>query len=284
MSLTSELKKPNSALSLYFKNNFNFKPFLNEENKGIFGSYTIRPKSFDNYPWSEMGRITEYLLALQIGFPMYQLLPMKIANNNYPVIYNEINKKYSKFIAKLNNIDFQEITTDLYKLSQIETVYRNGIIVDSKTINNSNASTYMIEDLKTIYKLSLSQHELFNDKKNKFIYNPKFDLSTSIGGADADLYLIRKKGNYLLDLKTTIKPVVQEDMMQQLLGYVFLDKSNVHNFTEIGLYLPRQNLISEWNIKELVKDLSSFASVEEAKESFIQIVESNVTKTIKRVI
>ena len=130
----------------------------------------------------------------------------------------------------------------------------------------------MKADLKTIYDLSLTQNELFNNTKSNFVYNPIFDLSTDIGGADADLYLVRPRGNYLIDLKTTVKPVVKEEMMQQLLGYVFLDESNKHNFTDIGLYLPRQNLISEWNIQEIIVKNSSFKSTLEAKSEFIKMV------------
>ena len=52
----------------------------------------------------------------------------------------------------------------------------------------------MKDDLKTIYELALSQNEIFNDSKARFNYNPTFDLSGVIGGADADLYMLRKEG------------------------------------------------------------------------------------------
>ena len=59
-------------------------------------------------------------------------------------------------------------------------------------------------------------------------------------------------------------------MIYQLLGYVFLDKSNKHKINKIGLYLPRQNLISEWLIEELIVKNSVFKSTEDAKNSFFR--------------
>ena len=282
MSLTSHLNNENSNISKYFKAHFKLQPFLEEENKGLVGAYTIRPKSFTDYPWSDMGHMVEYLLALHMGLPIEQLFPVRFARKEYPEVFYEMKIKYEGFSSRLNQIDFKSLSDDLYKLSKIEGVYRNGEYVGYGFLRNIKATAVMTEDLKTIYELALSQNELFNDKKAKFNYNPVFDLSANVGGADADLYVIRKKGNYLLDLKTTVKPVVKEEMLYQLLGYVFLDQGNKHNFVDIGLYLPRQNLISEWNIEQLVKTYSTFSTVEEAKKSFIDVVKGHAnTKKIK---
>lgn len=271
MSLTKHLSTDNSPVAQYFKTYFNFKPFLEEENSGLVGAYTIRPKSFDNYPWADMGHIVEYLLVLHLGISIEQLLPMRFAKDNYSSIFSEMKNKYGNFNTK--SIHFKQLTDDLYKLSKVEAVYRNGVYTSLSSIQNLTSTYFMQEDLKTIYELSLSQIELFNNKNVKLKYNPTFDLSSSVGGADADLYIIRPGGNYLLDLKTTVKPVVKEDMMCQLLGYVFLDKTNQHKFKDVGLYLPRQNLISEWNIEDLIKNYSTFKSMEEAKVNFIHTVQ-----------
>ena len=272
MSLTSHLNVESSPVTQYFKKNFNFAPFLEEENKGLFGAYTIRPKSFEDYPWADMGHMTEYLLALHIGVGIEYLLPVRFAKKEFPKIFYEMKRKYDGFSERVSKVDFKVLTDDLYKLAKIEGVYRSGKEISLEYIIALTSTDTMKADLKTIYDLSLTQNELFNNTKSNFVYNPIFDLSTDIGGADADLYLVRPRGNYLIDLKTTVKPVVKEEMMQQLLGYVFLDESNKHNFTDIGLYLPRQNLISEWNIQEIIVKNSSFKSTLEAKSEFIKMV------------
>lgn len=280
MSLTSHLSSETSPITQYFKTNFDFSKFIAEENQGLVGVYTIRPKIFDNFPWSDMGHMVEYLLILHMGLPIEYLFPVRFAKEEYPQIFYEMKRKYDGFSNRLKDINFDMLSDDLYRLSKIEGVYRNGNYLALNYLQNVKATDVMKEDLKTIYKLALSQNEVFNDKKAKFSYNPMFELSAAVGGADADLYMVRAKGNYLLDLKTTVKPQVKEDMLYQLLGYVFLDKNKQHNFVDVGLYLPRQNLISEWNIEELVTKHSKFKTVEEAKKEFIEIV-NNLTQAKK---
>lgn len=272
MSLTSHLSSPESPITKYFTENFDFSKFLQEENQGLVGSYTIRPKSFDNFPWSDMGHMVEYLLILHMGLPVEYLFPMRFAKQEYSQIFYEMKRKYDGFSERLKQINFDTLSDDLYKLSKIEGVYRSGNYLALNYLHNVKATQVMKSDLKTIYELALSQNETFNNSKSKFSYNPIFDLSGHVGGADADLYMIRPQGNYLLDLKTTVKPLVTKDMLYQLLGYVFLDKSNEHKFVDIGLYLPRQNLISEWKIEDLVKNYSKFTSVVDAKNNFIEVV------------
>lgn len=274
MSLTSHLSSPESPITKYFTENFNFSKFLEEENQGLLGSYTIRPKSFDNFPWSDMGHMVEYLLILHMGLPVESLFPMRFAKQEYAQIFYEMKRKYEGFSSRVKQINFDNLTDDLYKLSKVEGVYRSGNYLALNYLQGVKSTQVMKSDLKTIYELSLSQNETFNDINAKFCYNPMFDLSSHVGGADADIYMIRAKGNYLLDLKTTVKPVVTKDMLYQLLGYVFLDKTNKHNFVDIGLYLPRQNLISEWKIEDLIKNYSKFTSTVEAKDNFVEVVKA----------
>ena len=251
MSLTSHLNFTDSPVLKFFKKNFNFENFIKEENAGLLGSYTIKPKSFIDYPWADMGHITEYLLILHIGLPIEYLLPMRFAKNDYSVIFYEMKRKYDNFQFVFDKINFKDLVTDLYKLSKIEGVYRNGNVLSVNYIHNVKATDVMIDDLKTIFDLSLSKNEVFNNDKIKFMYNPTFALSSNIGGADADL-----------------------DMLYQLLGYVFLDEKNEHNLIDIGLYLPRQNLISEWNVEELITKYSTFKNKDDAKLNFINMVRS----------
>ncbi len=273
MSLTSELNNSESPISQYFSKSFDFNSFLTNTNLELHGFYTLEPSNKIHYPWSDVGHITEYLMLIHIGLSIEELFPMQFAKTEYSQYYQKTLLKYQDTkVFLISKEKFSELITDLYKLSKIEGHFRSGKAVTAQQLNNLNATKIMLQDITNLYFKSLAVNPTINDQKNFFCYNPTFDLSGAVGGADADLYLIKPNGNFLIDLKTTIKPIITKDMLHQLLGYVFLDESNSHQFKEIGIYLTRQNLISCWNLEELISNYSSFKSVEEAKQKFCETV------------
>ncbi|NCP98468.1 hypothetical protein GW796_10670 [archaeon] len=273
MSLTSELSNKTSNIRLFFNNNFTFSPFINSINSEISGFHTLMPKDKNNYPWSDVGHMTEYLMLLHIGLDVSELFPMKFAKNEFRNFYAKTKLKYNDSAPYFKNrIKFKELCNNLYRMSTIEKMYRSKDIVSSLQLNNIFITDSVFQDMINIYFQSLSINPIINNKDNFFCYNPLFDLSAAIGGADADLYLIKPKGNTLLDLKTTIRPQLTEDMLFQLLGYVFLDVSREHKLTSIGVYLTRQNLISDWDISTLISKYSKFETVKEAQNEFVKVL------------
>ena len=270
MSLTSELSKKDSNISRFFEDNFNLNGFVSENNSNIRGSYTISPSDKNNYPWSDVGHMTEYMMLLHMGLKIEELFPMWYGCEKYPDIYRDIRSKYkdtTRFFK--DKILYYELCEDLFRLSKIEGIRRGNSFLTSNEIKNLKINEVIFNDMINIYFKSLKKNEIINNKETFFYYNPVFDLSASVGGAGADLYLLEPNGNFLIDLKTTIKPMVDKDMVHQLLGYVLLDASEKHNFKNIGIYLTRQNLISKWNIQELLQNNSKFKNIEEARGEFV---------------
>ena len=100
MSLTSHLKNKNSPIKQFFEENFNrIDLFLTKENAQLKKISTILPGNEQNYPWSKIGHITEYLLAIHMGLPLENLFPMtylkQLNNKEYEEIKSKnINKRH----------------------------------------------------------------------------------------------------------------------------------------------------------------------------------------------
>jgi hypothetical protein len=78
-------------------------------------------------------------------------------------------------------------------------------------------------------------------------FNPTFNGSRDVGGADADLI----KDGCLIDIKTTIDPAsLNRAWVYQLLGYVLLDYSDRYGLNAIGIYLTRQGCLIRWSLAE----------------------------------
>ncbi len=270
MSLTSELSKKDSNVSRFFEDNFSLDGFISKNNASIKGCYTIFPSDRNNYPWSDVGHMTEYMMLLHMGLKIEDLFPMWYGCEKYPEIYRDVKAKYKDINRFFKDKElYSELCNDLFRLSKIEGIRRGGSFLTSNEIKKLEINDVILKDMINIYFKSLKKNEIINNKETFFCYNPVFDLSALVGGADADLYLIEPTGNFLIDLKTTVKPMIDKDMIHQLLGYVLLDASEKHNFKDIGVYLTRQNLISKWNIDELLKNNSKFKNIEEARGEFV---------------
>ena len=278
MSLTSELNKTQSPIYQFFHQNFQIDNFLKENNELIHSSYTIKPSYMKDYPWADIGHITEYLMLLHMNLPFPELFPMRlgkahIKNESFQNLHKALSEKYKNINSFFSDkTKFTILCNDLFKLSKVEGLIRGNIKFTFSELNSFYLQPHMLNDLLHLYFESLKVNELINNPSIPFVYNPHFDLSIKIKGADADLYFKYPNGNYLIDLKTTIRPSITKDMIYQLLGYVFLDTSNSHNITDIGVYLTRQNLISKWNINEIINSYTTFHSTQNAQDEFVKIL------------
>ena len=70
-----------------------------------------------------------------------------------------------------------------------------------------------------------------------------------MGGADADLIV----DGCLVELKVTSKPLPELWWLRQLLGYVLLDYSDVHQLRAVGLYLGRTGAFLRWDLGDVLK-------------------------------
>lgn len=270
MSLTSHLKDKNSLIRKMFDYRFNnIDLFLKKENEKLKNIPVILPLDEKNYPWSTVGHITEYLLALHMGLPIENLFPMehmsKLNNTQYQRIKSlNITKENleSKYLSTI-------ISDTLYTLALYETELRtqgNNAVYKTNLYGNplvlSNVAT---KDIINIYQQSLKQ---FPD--SNYGYNPSFDLQFSqyIRGADADLIEYKKEGNYLIDVKTTKNNKIEKAWIFQLMGYIALDKEDKHKFKGISIYMPRQNQMLEYNIEEILQNYTELKTIKELRNDF----------------
>ena len=84
------------------------------------------------------------------------------------------------------------------------------------------------------------------------VLNPAFEGSRDVGGADGDLIA----DGCLWEIKTTLKSKAEGFWLFQLLGYVLLDYRNEHAIDHVGFLFPRQAASVQWNLQELVDELS----------------------------
>jgi hypothetical protein len=87
--------------------------------------------------------------------------------------------------------------------------------------------------------------------------NPTFDGSGFVGGADADLIV----NGCLIDFKTTIHPLKDNDWIYQLLGYVLLDWHDENMIDHLAVYFARQSYLLKWNVSELLVELTGDVDV-----------------------
>jgi hypothetical protein len=276
MSLTSLLNESDSNISQFFEKNFDLSYFLEEQNNAIKNAYTLKPKNMSHYPWSTVGHIVEYLFMLHNGIPFESLFPIHygMKKSIYVPFCSSLSKKYSPFLKKFSqpSFSFPDLIDDLYRLAEIESILRNNQFKTIQKIQSSKAHQTIQDDVLQIYEHSICDNLVIKNHPGQIYYNPTFGLSSMVNGADADFYIIQKNGNFLVDLKTTIKPKIEKDMLFQLLGYAFLDFPQKHKIQQIGIYLTRQNLFSNWNILEIIQQYSHFKTFEQAQNSFVHSV------------
>lgn len=275
MSLTTHLKNIESPINKMFKENFiNINEFIKSENKKIEFLNVILPEQQLDYPWSTIGHVTEYLLALQLGLPIYKLFPMGYLKEFDYKNYKNI-KDFNIIANDLDNENKTKIIyQNLYNLAVFEDKLRTKGY-DAKFIKKSLPSI-VYKDIKNIYENSLKK---FPD--GIYGYNPTFNenITNYIGGADADLIKYKENGNFLIDIKTTKNNKIEKQWIFQLLGYVALDIDNKYNFKTMGIYLSRQNKTLEYSIEEIIKNYSSYTSVQEFKELFKNVVFTHYEKS-----
>lgn len=82
--------------------------------------------------------------------------------------------------------------------------------------------------------------------------NPTFAGSGPIGGADADLIVER----CLIEIKTTVHPSLNAQLLYQMLGYVLLDFDDRFELEEVAVYMSRQSTLVRWTLLDLIETLA----------------------------
>ena len=163
-------------------------------------------------------------------------------------------------------------------LALLEEVARVGLrpsspLAKDKSCNTgellSIAKCHWVDDLRELsWQFFGGNHHLL---AHPHVLNPKFEGSSDIGGADADLIVDGK----LIDIKTTKKREIKADWLWQLLGYVLLDYPGRYRINGIGLYMSRQGTLITWDLEEALRCLCSGEppSIEELRDQFKELVQ-----------
>ncbi len=185
-------------------------------------------------------------------------IPIKPALRDFFDNLNSLLSLHSPIGIKLGKQEEDSLNRHCVVLAFMEEVYRTGR-------PDGQLATGGFNDYKSLLALPESHwiddmRELswrFYDCQNHLIslphsLNPKFEGSSDVGGADADLIV----NGTLIDIKTTKKREIKPEWVWQLLGYVLLDYTDSHQIGGISLYMARQGILFEWGLEDAFRELS----------------------------
>ncbi|MEO1374640.1 MAG: hypothetical protein AAFW70_10035 [Cyanobacteria bacterium J06635_10] len=279
MSLTSELKNPESPIRKWFdiKRSQTIDKIINHHNQVLSQSQIIIPQQGTNFP--VVGNAVCYAIRKYIaqkiddtnwhytslawyGARHLQLTPLfdYCINNN---------KKEDEAISLVILAALEQVTRNSKQINPIlqpflgknkivnlliEDEIKNNWIPTFKDINN------IIQEIPTIYRLifndellKISSLNKNNDRSNKVICNATFTLSEYLGGADAQIIT----NGTILNIKTSAKsrPFTYENLLQQL-SYCLLDSNNKYNIHTLTWVYTRHSAVFRYPVNKLFSDIN----------------------------
>jgi hypothetical protein len=108
-----------------------------------------------------------------------------------------------------------------------------------------------IRDLEYLGRTAWEDHQELR-RAHPLHLNPKFSLSSALGGADADFIAERT----LIDWKATKEPGIRRRELWQLVGYALADTRDQYELKEVGIRSLRWRSIVTWPLTDLLTELS----------------------------
>lgn len=301
--VATELDKITSIMSLTkILEDKKYKEFRDEikrnfkKPKAKFGSSMLAPPLTNNY--AGIGTAFDYLFRFYIEYNNPQTKTSDwVSQSGLEVIIERVKQlghgifyKYDQYKPKEFEVEAKKdfsIAIDRYKkylvdgiftkelisssifLAQLDVICRSGYI-------NSEFGMCNPHDVEDLFKMvSIIESDRFISKETCYL-NPTFGTaSILVGGADADLII----GDLLVDIKSTITPVVTQKHFNQLIGYYLLsligginNEKDSKPIKRVGIYFSRHGKL--WSMP--IKALGSEKEFEEFKNWFIKYMrESN---------
>ncbi len=248
MSLTSELRDPNSPVSRWFDKHMNLPAMaklvsrvnrLLSKRRVLAASYEVNPAT--------MGTAFDYAFRWQVESLVASRLVATIGAKQAG------KPEWIVDLVRIGEEAPERRPACCVALAWFEQVYRHQ--ADIPQIAHAASPTALLDfvtpiEVADIHALTQSIPAVWGDRlKQPYIPNPTFSGSNDVGGADADWIL----GGILYDCKCSWKrrPFTM-DHLKQVLGYLFLDYPNRYELTGFGFYFPRHQLRVEWDIKTLI--------------------------------
>ncbi len=176
-----------------------------------------------------------------------------------------------------HDLDDLDMARACLLLGVLESIYRSGRQPASIFSHRRPASTVpellalmpeaWASDVTRLVRRAISSVPL----ERRLVLNPKFDGSTDVGGADADLI----SGDCLVELKVRNRGEIKADDLYQLLGYVLLDYPDEFAIRSVGVYLGRQDRYLRWTLDELAGRTLSKPTLTKIRRSFRAFVSSD---------
>lgn len=296
MSLTSELKNPDSDISRFFARHLpNVTPLADHVSRwaarlprptGPFGHIDI--------PWRYLGHTIDHRIRVSLGVPhgspirvgvkMLEgwLWDIRCENEDARPALHRVGLK---MLAELETYGRPPLVHDtaeegerLIRLcfiaSCFERVFRSGEVDPDNLLLRVGADAtldtllakiprFVIDDITAQLCLAQDHDALGWMTGQDGVCGPVFAGSSDVGGADADFIF----GGELIDCKATVHPRrLGVSELYQLAGYLLLDYDDQYQIRFVGLYLSRQGASIGWCPEEFLDTLGATASVAELRD------------------
>lgn len=275
MSLTSHLKDPNSPVPRFLRERFpntRKAPFLRKARESLANAVTIQPvPSFSQSDYATIGTAIDYRLRYYFDItPPMALAAFTAHETPSPTLHRDF---MSDLEFSIPSLDPQQRRLEaaaedlLNRYCYVLALYDQFKRVAAMHLQNSPLNTENPETVADLLKipdqawindmreLSWLFHDRYNHLTNRpHILNPTFDGSIEVGGADADIII----DDTLVEIKSSIKPTIDGYYIQELIGYALLDYSDRYQIHNIGIYMVRQGILLQWELKECLAHLSNY--------------------------
>jgi len=278
MSLTSALDDRKGLVAAFFAEWFpNVRPMQKEFRELMAGRSTIRPSATSGaaVPWGTLGTAIDYRMRYYFAAYRPEVTVAALGLETFHELADErwVERLAADFFASLDHVVTRSnpvgrrlpqrvedaLNRHCYVLALLEQFYRVGPTVNSPLLAlPEGAGVGELLELAGAWLGDLRQlswgffRECGELLAREHVLNPTFAGSGLIGGADADFIVER----CLVEVKTTIDPVLRSLLVYQLLGYVLLDFDNRFRLDEVAVYMSRQSILVRWPLQPFMEALA----------------------------
>lgn len=291
LSLPGQIRRVGGPTHRFFTTRLpNVGPVLNDAEDRLRGASTLRPRGGRNaFPWMTVGSAIDYRIRFyfenphpaqleafhaikwhdgsEAGTALGDLVPMYGSGRGWQVpkiakaLFDglpALTKRLQPVGRRLPRADEEELCRYCFALALLDRKMTPSTqdvahplkhLPPGSTLNDllRVAPAEAVADLR---ELSWLFHTACSNLLGKKV-QMHVSLQSSLAGASPDM-LVQGR---LIDIKTTVKPMVKREWLYDLIGYALFDLDNVHNIHTVGFYMARQGMFLEWPLDTLVEHL-----------------------------
>ncbi|UKZ02829.1 hypothetical protein BOQ63_001465 (plasmid) [Streptomyces viridifaciens] len=294
MSLTSELRRPDSPISQFLARELPNAAELAARYGHWAGQLRrpVRPRTRGEIDWPVLGHTIDHRIRVSLGHPYGP--PIRIGVDTFagravggppPAVSEAIYQAGQQMIEELtartdvrpplalSGPDGRRLIRLCHLASHFEVVFRSGdvqgLLADAtadSTLESLLAAVpdYAVEDIGTQLQLAADSEALGWLTGRETVCGPVFAGSGHVGGADADVIA----DGELIDCKATVRPAnIGARELYQLAGYLLLDYDDEHQVRVLSLYLSRQGALIGWGVEEFLAVLGATKPLAELRQT-----------------